>query len=534
MKRTLRRLGMGLMVTALLLCGAEGLLRLLQPDLQDVRSPLSYQETPGKIYLSGKAPGSRVYTTGRRRLATDHPAGIRVLVVGASAAYGEMFSEFSAFPGWAQRYLRAAAPDQTIEILNLAHGGMGSRQVKEMVSGAVRHDRPDMIVVYSGNNEYHEIRALKAASDRYDPQGELLRRRMNQSYLYRQVRDLVAPAEDIMAPPEGITWLPIGRLDVLVDDADRKLGRLLYREHLDAMIAAADDAQIPIMIATVPTNLRDHMDNATPGEITQEAENKLHDLGQNVDKLSSAEMIAQARLLESEIQTEGAQYQLGHLFLRAGLDAEAHQAFEQSEALALRPMQADKYLRSQVLTATSAAGVPVCDLAQVMADGSPNGIPGSDVFIDHCHPNADGLQRLGRGLAQCIAREGLLPGLTEAEVEEAANALDAQAPDPYRLDHFTGHRKIPGLPQPTLADPGTALGATQQGHRAFVEGLYPRARKAYARAKELGAPAGATAVNQAHTALYLLDLPAARSAAKAAAVALPDDPDVVQLKASLR
>ena len=84
---------------------------------------------------------------------TDTPAGQRVLVFGASAAFGEMFSEYASFPGWAQRTLRRAAPDQLVEVLNLAHGGMGSRQVKEMIYRAVSHDRPDLIVVNSGNNE---------------------------------------------------------------------------------------------------------------------------------------------------------------------------------------------------------------------------------------------------------------------------------------------------------------------------------------------------------------------------------------------
>ena len=88
--------------------------------------------------------------------------------------------------------------------------------------------------------------------------------------------------------------------------------------------------------------------------------------------------------------------------------------------------------------------------------------------------------------------------------------------------------------QPVLADAQSPLGATQRGHRAFLEGQYDAAHKAYALAEELGAPAGAMAMNQALTALYRLDLPAARSAAAAAAAALPNDIDVQQLEATLK
>ena len=113
---------MGLLITVALLGATEGGLRLLRPDLQDVRSPLLYQQASGQAWTAGATPGSRIYVSGRRRVVANTPAGTRVLVFGASAAYGEMFTEFVSFPGWTQRYLRAAVPDKVVEVLNLAHG----------------------------------------------------------------------------------------------------------------------------------------------------------------------------------------------------------------------------------------------------------------------------------------------------------------------------------------------------------------------------------------------------------------------------
>jgi lysophospholipase L1-like esterase len=533
-KRILTRLSLGLLVAVLLLGAAEGVLRLVQPDLSELRSPLVYQQSFGAAWTAGKTAGSRIYVSGRRRVVRAKPAGQRVLVFGASAAYGEMFTEFAAFPGQAQRVLRAAAPDQVVEVLNLAHGGMGSRQVGEMILRAVSHEKPDLIVVYSGNNEYHELRALKAASAHYDPRAELLRRRMNKSYLYRQLRDLAAPGPDVLAPPQGVEWLPIGRMDVLVDEADRELGRILYREHLEAIVHLAQEAGVPMLLTTVATNLRDHMDNQTPGEAAPELENQLHAMAQKVDQTSPSVLAAEAEQLSTQLQTEGAQHRLGQILLRAGLKEAAYAAFEQSEALALRPMQSDKHLRALVHAVGAATDTPVCDLAAAMAAGARDGVPGRDEFIDHCHPSAAGHQRMGQALAACIAEHGLLEGATTDGVAAAILALQAQDADPFRLDHYIGHREIPGRGQPVLPDPGTALGASQRGHRAFVEGHYAKARRAYTDASQLGAPPGATSMNQALTALYLLDLPAARTAAKAALLALPADPDVAQLEATLR
>jgi lysophospholipase L1-like esterase len=533
-KRTFQRLGLGLILTTLLLATAEGGLRLLGPELQAIRSPLVYQQASGQAWTPGKSPGSKVYVSGRRRVVASKPAGLRVLVFGASAAFGELFTESTAFPAQAQRLLRAANPDQTLEILNLAHGGMGSRQVGEMVAKVLASERPDLIVVYSGNNEYHELRALKAASDRYDPQAELLRRRMSQSYLYRQLRDWVAPSQDTLAPPEGVEWLPIGRMDVLVDEDDRQLGRLLYREHLLSIVEMAEQAGVPLLLTTVSTNLQNHVDTSTPGVISAESERRLHDLGAQVDPSSADDFLAAAQALSPQLQTEGAQHRLGQLLLRAGLQTEALAAFEQAEALALRPMSADKHLRQSLLQIGQSTETPVCDLAGAMAEGAQSAVPGSAEFVDHCHPTAAGHERLGTALARCIAEQGLLPGYTHTAVAAAELTLSSTAADPYRLDHHRGHRDFPGQPPTKLAPAGTALGATQRGHQAFLDSKYSAARRAYTRAGKLGAPAGATAVNQALTALYLLDLQAARQAAAAAKLALPYDIDVQQLSASLR
>ena len=109
---------------------------------------------PGQAFTAATAPGTH-YVAGRGH-GDEQKAGTRILVFGASAAYGEMFGPLTAFPGQAEARLRKANPEHP-EVLNLAHGGMGSQQVSEMVFRALENDNPDLIVVYTGNNEYHEL-----------------------------------------------------------------------------------------------------------------------------------------------------------------------------------------------------------------------------------------------------------------------------------------------------------------------------------------------------------------------------------------
>ncbi len=532
--RIAKRGFIGLLVAFLVLGGTEAGLRLLQPELDEVVSPLLYQRNSGDVYTQAKTPGSRIYVSGRRRAAADVPTGKRVLVVGASAAYGEMFTAFAAFPGQAERILRHASPDVPIEFINLAHGGMGSRQVKEMVFRAVSRDKPDLIIVYSGNNEYHELRALKVRSDNYDPAAELMRRRLSEhSYIYRQLRDIIQPAETL-TPPKDVDWLPIGRLDVLVNEDDRELGQLLYAEHLTEMVLAAQEHGIPILLSTVATNLRDHVDHETPGDFPPTAQARLHQLGEMMDKTERSVFLAAADAAQPLLQSEGAQFQLGQLFIRGGLRDAAFKSFENAEMMALRPMTSDRRLRQIAKEVSTELGAPLCDLAGALAAGSKHGSPGNDLFIDHCHPNVEGHRRLGLALANCIVEHDLLQlDIGDADLSATLERLAEIPRDPYRLDQFTGHRHLPGAKVNPPAGAGTPLGETARGHLAFVSDRYDAALAHYVRAEQLGSPAAATSLNTGLTQLYRGDLSAARKAVDRALEQAPEDADIQQLRATL-
>ncbi len=499
-----KKLSFAVIMVVTLVGGTEAALRAVMPDLEQVVSPLLYQRNSGQAFVPARSPGTRRYVAGRGRTVTNTKAGTRILVYGASAAYGEMYGPLTAFPGRAEAILRGSHPDQALEVLNLAHGGMGSRQVGEMVFRALENDDPDLIVIYSGNNEYHELRALKARSDRYDPGAELMRRRLSKSYLYRLIRNTLLPAEDTMSPPDDETWLPIGRLDVTVNQDDRDLGVALYREHLRDMVLAARERGVPLMLATVGTNTLDHLDNATPGIASTEEKEAIRALEQAAKLPEPAALVDLFPDLAAAVITEGGWHKVGHLYLQHGLDALSADALERKELAALRPMTANRNLRTTVKELGISHGVPVCDLAGALASAADNGIPGNNLFLDHCHPNAEGHRILGQALADCIADLGI-GGLTTA-------ATDTTVEGRFRVDGYHGHRPIPGYrSNPVEPDTATAEGQALAGHQAFVAGRYGDAVRWYEGALSMGGEAAALHQAIGLASLYSDDITRARA-----------------------
>ena len=123
-----------------------------------------------------------------------------------------------------------------------------------MVFRALENDNPDLIVVYTGNNEYHGFRALKARSDRYDPGADRCaegcpRATSTGAFGRPSCRLRTRSRRRMMAPGYRSDGLI-----VTVDDDDRALGVALYREHLRNLVRA--QADIPVLLIYWPRDER--------------------------------------------------------------------------------------------------------------------------------------------------------------------------------------------------------------------------------------------------------------------------------------
>ena len=170
-------------------------------------------------------------------------------------------------------------------------------------------------------------------------------------------------------------------------------------------------------------------------------------------------------------------------------------------------MTSNRRMRNMVKHTGLKYDVPVCDLATSLAEIATDGIPGNELFLDHCHPNADGHKQLGIALAQCIVDHDLL----------GMGAIGLRTTPPpknlFRVDHYRGHRPIPGVTGLRNTYPtGSPEHAATAGHMAFVADRFDQALQHYDQALTLGAPSGPIQHSIGLTHLHRGDLQAARTA----------------------
>ena len=398
-------------------------------------------------------------------------------------------------------------------------------------------------MVYSGNNEYYELRALKEANPSFDARAELARRRLSGSHLYRHLRSWIRPAGQSSA--SGARLKGVDSMDAEIDQDERELGVLLYGEHLGRMVETTQSNTVPLLFSTVADQARSFAFHGDPPPLSagvDEGVSRVDEAGRRRDWPSLTRALETVR---PRLKTQADHYAIARLLDRDQRWDDARFHYAQAEYLDPKPRRSSDPMRAQLRDVASEHGVPVCDVATLLASQSPGGITGEDVFFDPCHPNPLGHRRIAEIFVDCMIAEELLPGLSgKAEAfERLKSSVPLAGGDPFRLDHFTERRaqlhENRAMTQEEITttirrfDDGSAEGAALAGHHATLFKLHDGALAWYALAAERGGPEGSLAVSRALTLQRLHDINGARAALKVAEKALPDDVEIRHFRRAL-
>ena len=158
------------LVALLILAAIEGALRLtgVGEPAASRTSQLKYQQLVLPSLVEGeRGDGTRVWAPADGRvpyqwIRREKPEdGLRVFAFGGSATAGLGYSPNVAYPRILARMLEAAYPGRPIEVMNLGIVALSSTQVRVLVQDVCERYAPDILIVYSGNNEFLEIHARR-------------------------------------------------------------------------------------------------------------------------------------------------------------------------------------------------------------------------------------------------------------------------------------------------------------------------------------------------------------------------------------
>lgn len=486
-------------------------------------SRLAYQRVALPILEpAALASGRAVLRTSDPRLppqwvAAEKPRGaLRVFAFGSSAAAGLGFSPNVTIARELERLLREALPGRPLEVVNLGIVALGSRQARQLVEDVCRSAAPDLLVVYSGNNEFLELHAeryAEATGGLAFRAGEALR----DTHLFRLFsRALARPP----AKPSATELQQSQRelrltQDAIVEkietrEADVADAAAHYAEQLDAMADAAQAAGARLVLMRVASNWRWRGREDLPPDwldaVLPPAEGPR-------DRRERA-IAALARL--GERLARAPRFERGEARFQSALLRE-----ELGDALGARrdyraAMNEDRHLRRAVDELGDALervaqrrGALYVDTVAALAADAPNGIVGFEHFYDYVHFTPRGALVAAAALFRALAAAGAIapaPGFSlEQRAAQRRAELDALQLDPVARGDWLGmgfdragiedrdlwkyDRLLQQLDRRIEANPRDALALAYRGNaRSFRAGEQRGARADYEAALAAGAP----------------------------------------------
>jgi len=349
---------------------------------------------------------------------TKPPNTYRIFLFGESAAQGDPDPTFGA-GRYLQVQLRERYPGTDFEVVCVAMTAINSHVILPIARECARLDG-DLWIIYMGNNEMIGPFGASTVFGSRVPATGLVRANLavKRTRTGQWLENFVQHWRRNSASPK--TWEGLNMFKdrpLLYDDANRLRAYGNFKKNLADILRAGQGAGVPIILSTVGSNLKDcaPFGSAHPASLDESHKRDWEQLFQqgvssetNGDYPNALDLFRKAEAIDSHYAE--LQFRMGDCDLAVSNAPRALHEFELArdyDTLAFRADATINHLIEDAAKARSNAGVHFLDAAGMLAQNSPRGIPGNELFYEHVHLNFAGNYLLGRAFAEETAK--LLP-----------------------------------------------------------------------------------------------------------------------------
>jgi tetratricopeptide (TPR) repeat protein len=405
------RIATSVFVPVLLVGIAEGALRLFGVGFPtDLTVPCTVQGHPASCYnLFFPAPffpPGMIKTPQAYAIPAEKPRGtFRIFVLGESAAMGDPDPAYG-FSRYLEVMLRERFPAMKFEVVNTGSVAINSHVLLPIAKG-LADQRPDVFIIYSGNNE---------VVGPYGPGTALTSSAMSLPVIRASIFGRSTRIGQLLAKlgSQKREW---GGMEMFLDKqvpARSPLMKYSYENfdrNLRDTIAVARSSGASVIVSTVATNLKDCAPFASlhREDLTQDALRSwlaLVQQGSNLESSRSYPEALKAYLSAAEIDDQYAEleFRIARCLWMLGDYRAARGHFLRARDLDTLRFRADSKINDiNRSVASMFSGVELVDADAIFAKDSPNGIVGSELIYEHVHLTPEGNYLLARAMFLQIA-----------------------------------------------------------------------------------------------------------------------------------
>ncbi|UCE86431.1 MAG: tetratricopeptide repeat protein [Deltaproteobacteria bacterium] len=384
---------------------------------------------PVPVFEPGEFEGRPVYRRTRhhplmmpdQRFAAPKPAnGFRVFLLGGSAAGGWPFDFSGSEHTIAQllrRKLEMLLPDRQVEVVDAAGGTYASHRVRFVFDEIIDYE-PDLVLVYSGNNEFLEHFVFRPRLPP-EPWSRIALMRILHRGLSQWSARPSFDVENYTLADQTSNRLAyaFGRASRYTEDP-QQLDELVahYRHNLDSMVREARERGVSILLLNVPVNMKDWIPNASRhGTDLSEAElgRWQRHFTEGVLALEAGDAAGAARALEAAVALDAAHaeshYRLAIALHRLGRIADAKAAYAMAVERDAYPFRAIPAFQRIIGELAREHGIPRVDIVSALERRAEDGILGLDVLVDYVHLSEESQEVVAHEVVRAMEDAGLFP-----------------------------------------------------------------------------------------------------------------------------
>jgi len=414
------------LIPALLLAGLELVLRLVGYGY-----PTGFfretQIAGRAVYVENDQFGLRFFPRAMARIPAPTVLPVakptntyRIFILGESAALGDPEPAFG-FGRYLEILLQERFPGARFEVVCAAMTAINSHALLPIARECANH-AGDLWVIYMGNNE---VVGPFGAGTILGPQSpSLFSIRASLALKATRLGQLLDATIDRLSstPAASNSWQGMKMfVDAKTrhDDANRQRTDEHFKKNLTAILRAAKSADLPVILCTVATNLKDCAPFASlhASRLTSEQQARWEPIYRAGTELEAAgnwreavNQYAQAAAIDGEFAE--LQFRLGRCQLALNQIDEARHCFERARDCDALPFRASSTLNEIIKAAGRESAdqkVVLLDAEEALTQASPQKIAGAEMFYEHVHLNFEGNRQLARLVAEQAA--ALLPSL---------------------------------------------------------------------------------------------------------------------------
>jgi tetratricopeptide (TPR) repeat protein len=335
----------------------------------------------------------------------------RIFLFGESAAMGDPDPTYGV-GRYLEVLLRERFPGTDFQVICVAMTAIDSSTILPIARECARH-QGDLWLIYMGNNEMVGPFGAETSCGLHAPSLGVIRiilaiktTRIGQLFdaLSRRLRS------NSSTPKKwgGMEMFMNNRLGH--DDPARLRAYANFRGNLEDILSAAHQANVPVILSTMAVNLKDCAPFASIHAVgldkNQESVwNQIYEQGVDLETAGSYReaLTFYQKAAKIDPQFADLQFRMGRCHLALTNDDQARREFELARDYDALDFRSDTRINSAIKEAASrhaGQGVYLADAANALAQSSPDGIPGLELFYEHVHLNFAGNYLLALNFAE--------------------------------------------------------------------------------------------------------------------------------------